>query len=314
VFANGHPYQVLVGGAYEQAAANQPPAQILPFVRRRDGLGSTHHECGTLAMGTDKATSVTNSDGRLHASTNTYVIGPALFPTIGSPNPMLTGVALARRMADHLVPAPKPFKAEPGFTSIFDGFNMSKWSMSKIKNQAPNKSDPGRFLIVDGTLEYTTGNDLGLLWYTDPMPPNYILRLQWLRWDDRGNSGVFVRFPNPNSKGYDNTAYVAIDFGFEVQIDEHGEPDGADKHATGAIYNEDSQTITRRAAKRAGQWNDFEIHVEGQTYTVALNGQQVTKFTNSDPGRGLPALAHVGLQGHFGSRVAFRHIRFKKLP
>ena len=47
-------------------------------------------------------------------------------------------------------------------------------------------------------------------------------RLQWLRWDQWGNSGVFVRFPNPNTKGYNNTAYVAIDFGFEVQIDEAG--------------------------------------------------------------------------------------------
>jgi choline dehydrogenase-like flavoprotein len=314
VFANGHPYQVLVDGAYQQANANQPAVQVLSFDRRRDGLGSTHHECGTLAMGSNPSTSATNSDGRLHASTNTYVIGPALFPTIGSPNPMLTGVALARRMADHLVPAPTPFQAEAGFKAIFDGFNMDKWSMSKIRRQPAEKSNPGRFLIVDGTLEYTTGNDLGLLWYTETMPPNYILRLQWLRWDDRGNSGVFVRFPNPNTKDYDNTAYVAIDFGFEVQIDEYGEPDGADKHATGAIYKENNQTLTRKPAKAAGEWNDFEIRVEGQTYTVALNGQQVTKFTNSDPNRGLPASSYIGLQGHLGSRVAFRHIRFKKLP
>ena len=318
VFANGQPYEVLVDGAYQKVAANQPASSVAPFAKRRDGLGTTHHECGTLAMGDDSNTSVTNTDGRLHFSPNTYVIGPALFPTIGSPNPMLTGVALARRMGDTIVPAPVPFAPEAGFTSLFNGFDMSKWSMSKITNQPPDKSNPGSFIIVDGTLEYTTGNDLGLLWYTDPMPPNYILRLQWLRWDDHGNSGVFVRFPNPNSKGYNNTAYVGVNFGFEVQIDEFGAPDGLPKHKTGAIYDQDNQTLTQKAAKPAGQWNDFEITVNGQDYTVKLNGDQVAKFTNTDPNRGLPsapnAPSYIGLQGHFGSRIAFRNIRFKQLP
>jgi hypothetical protein len=318
VFANGQPYEVLVDGAYQKVAANQKASAIAPFAKRRDGLGTTHHECGTLAMGDDPNTSVTNADGRLHFSPNTFVMGPSLFPTIGSPNPMLTGVALARRMGDKIVPAPTPFAPEAGFTSLFNGFDMSKWSMSKITNQPPNKSNPGSFLVVDGTLEYTTGNDLGLLWHTDPMPPNYILRLQWLRWDDAGNSGVFVRFPNPNSKGYNNTAYVGVDFGYEVQIDEFGSPDGAPKHKTGAIYNEDIQTLTLQPAKPAGQWNDYEIVVNGQNYTVLLNGQQTTKFVNLNPNRGPQstpnAPSFIGLQGHFGSRVAFRNIRFKALP
>jgi hypothetical protein len=259
VFANGQPYEAMVDGAYQKVAANQPASSVAPFAKRRDGLGTTHHECGTLAMGDAPNTSVTNTDGRLHFSPNTYVVGPALFPTIGSPNPMLIGVALARRLGDTIFPAPIPFAPEAGFTSLFNGFDMSKWSMSKITNQPPNKSNPGSFIVVDGSLEYTTGNDLGLLWFTDPMPPNYILKLQWLRWDDAGNSGVFVRFPNPNSKGYNNTAYVGVDFGYEVQIDEFGTPDGAPKHTTGAIYNEDNQNFTRQQAKPAGQWNDYEI-------------------------------------------------------
>jgi choline dehydrogenase-like flavoprotein len=318
VFANGQPYEVLVDGAYQKVAANQKASTVVPFAKRRDGLGTTHHECGTLAMGDDPNKSVTNGDGRFHFSPNTYVAGPAIFPTIGSPNPMLTGVALARRTGDIIVPAPTPFTPEAGFTSLFNGFDMSKWSMSKIKNQAPDKSNPGSFIVVDGTLEYTTGNDLGLLWHTDPMPPNYVLRLQWLRWDDAGNSGVFVRFPNPNTKGYNNTAYVGVDFGYEIQIDEFGAPDGAPKHKTGALYNEDNQTFTLQAAKSAGQWNDYEIIVNGQNYTVLLNGQQTTKFVNLNPNRGLQstpnAPSHIGLQGHFSSRVAFRNVRFKALP
>ena len=81
---------------------------MLPFGRRRDGLGTTHHEAGTLRMGDNPATSVTDSDGRFHHVDNVYALGPALYPSVGSPNPMLTGTALARRLADRLA-APPPF-------------------------------------------------------------------------------------------------------------------------------------------------------------------------------------------------------------
>ena len=61
---------------------------------RPDGLGTTHHEAGTLWMGTDPTQSVTDHQGRFHHTDNLYAAGPALFPSIGSPNPMLTGIAL----------------------------------------------------------------------------------------------------------------------------------------------------------------------------------------------------------------------------
>ena len=52
--------------------------------------------------------------------------------------------------------------------------------MSTITNQ-PGRDSPGRFVVVDGTLEAVTGTDLGLFWHTDPTPANYILRLEWRR-------------------------------------------------------------------------------------------------------------------------------------
>src|SRR5258707_8400207 len=52
----------------------------------RDGLGTTHHEAGPLWMGTDPTRSVTADDGRFHHTENLYAAGPALFPSIGSPN------------------------------------------------------------------------------------------------------------------------------------------------------------------------------------------------------------------------------------
>ena len=132
--------------------------------------------------------------------------------------------------------------------------------------------------------------------------------------EDWDNSGVFVRFPHPGSKGYYNTAFVGVDFGFEVQIDEIGAPDGAAIHKTGAIYAQPNQTLTQIPARSIGEWNEFEIQAKGQRYTVFLNGTKVTEFENNDPKRGLPGAPNtpsfVGLQTHTG-RVAFRNIRIK---
>src|SRR5262249_29622300 len=138
-------------------------------------------------------------------------------------------------LADQIVAVP-PVAPDPGFTLLFDGVSTDNWRMSTIKNQPPNRSNPGTFLLVDGSLESLPGNDLGLYYCTLPTPPNFALKLEWLRWRDDDSSGVFLRVPDPNSKGYNNTAYVAINFGFEVQIDQLARDDGAPIHETGAIY------------------------------------------------------------------------------
>jgi hypothetical protein len=316
VLADGKPYEIFMGaGAFQSVGAGQVPSDILAFERRRDGLGTTHHEAGTLWFGDDEGTSVTNPDARFHHVENTYVVGPALHPSVGSPNPMLTGTALARRLAEHVARV-DPAQADPGFTLLFDGIKTDKWRMSTIRNQ-PGRDNPGRFLVVNGGLEAVPGTDLGLYWYTEPAPPNFILRLEWLRWRDDDNSGLFLRFPHPDSKGYNNTAWVAVDFGFEVQIDQLAREDGAPIHKTGAIYGQvgpaDPEGLP---VSPPGQWNEYEIRVNSQTYDVALNGVPITHFENADPTRGLPSASgtpsFIGLQIHTG-RVAFRKIQIKAL-
>ena len=220
IFANGRPYEVLSGPAFQPVAANQPASAVLAFPNRHDGLGTTHHEAGTLAMGDDPNTSVTNANARFHRVPNLYAAGPSLFPTVGSPNPMLTGTALARRLADNLA---APFIAQAGFTSLFDGASLQGWRMSTIRNQ-PGRNDPGRFVVTNGALVSVPGSDIGLLWHAQPTPPDYVLKLEWRRWQEDANSGVFLRFPDPESRNYDNSAFVAVDFGFEVQIDQLASP------------------------------------------------------------------------------------------
>ncbi len=296
--------------------ANGQPMQVIQ--NNRDGLGTTHHEAGTLWMGTDPALSVTDGSGRLHHTENLYAVGPALFPSIGSPNPMLTGIALSRRTGD-LIMSPPSFAAEPGFETLFDGTSLNGWMMSTIRNQ-PGRDDPGSFQVRRGVLEGRTGTDLGLLWLTRPTPGRYILRLQWMMTAFDDNSGVFIGFPDPRNENYDNTAWVGVNFGFEIQIDELARPDNAAIHRTGAVYAFKGPTDGPLVVHPVGEWNDYEITVDGADITVALNAQVVTRFhftgDPQSPRRGLPSTAQdprfIGLQTHTG-RVLFRNIQWKAL-
>jgi choline dehydrogenase-like flavoprotein len=104
-----NPDDILVRQAMNQAAINlakkiaADPTKVVIESQSDDPLGSTHHEAGTLWMGAPGA-SITDKNGKFHHINNAYVAGPALFPRIGSANPTLTALALARNTASVIVP------------------------------------------------------------------------------------------------------------------------------------------------------------------------------------------------------------------
>lgn len=85
-----------------QLASNNP-ANIQITSQDRDGLGTTYHEAGTLWMGTNPQTSVTDTNGRFHNVANAYCTDQSLFVTVGSVNPTLTGLVLSRKVAQAAV-------------------------------------------------------------------------------------------------------------------------------------------------------------------------------------------------------------------
>src|SRR5207249_3421380 len=109
-----------------------------------------------------------------------------------------------------------------------------------------------------------------------------------------------VRFRDPRLPAPDlndprvaaNPAWVAVHTGFEIQIDDLAQPDQADRHRTGAVYGVDigseagKQQYRRGSALQPGEWNDLQIDVIGDTYSVTLNGFQTTSFINKDTSRG----------------------------
>jgi hypothetical protein len=89
--------------ALASALAGNNPANLQVTSQNRDGLGTTYHDAGTLWMGTNSGTSVTDPNGRFHNVSNTFCTDQSLFVTVGSVNPTLTGLVLSRKVAQAAV-------------------------------------------------------------------------------------------------------------------------------------------------------------------------------------------------------------------
>jgi hypothetical protein len=218
-------------------------------------------------MNDNPALGVTNDFGRIHDTTNCYVAGPALNPRAGSPNPMLTGVALGRRtvalLADNILPRPPAFAPAAPWTPLFDG--TAKSFNTDWARTSPDASNG--FALIDGEIVTFGSGDFGLLYYARNPFADFTLRVQFRVFDlVNHNSGIFVRFRDPMADPTPaiaqriqdagdtalfskNRAWSAVHSGFEVQIDDLGrgdsrrdfygikpEPDGLRKNRTGAIY------------------------------------------------------------------------------
>ena len=67
------------------------------------GLQGGWHHMGTTRMHVDKNKGVVDENCNVHGISNLFIAGPSLFPTCGYANPVLTIVALAIRLADHII-------------------------------------------------------------------------------------------------------------------------------------------------------------------------------------------------------------------
>ncbi|MEU0075815.1 ThuA domain-containing protein [Streptomyces sp. NPDC006332] len=190
-------------------------------------------------------------------------------------------------------------RPESGYRPLFDGSpaSLSGW----------HQAGPGSFTLgADGTL--TSSGGMGMLWYADRSFRAYSLKLDWRMSGESGddNSGVFVGFPPSDDP------WSAVDNGYEIQIDATDVPE----KTTGSVYGFQSADLGRRdrALNPPGEWNTYEIRVEGERLRLWLNGVQINDFTNTDPARSLGD-GHIGIQNHGSDdRVSFRDIRIKELP
>ncbi len=184
---------------------------------------------------------------------------------------------------------PEPQAPPAGFVPLYDGRTLDGWTMA----------GPGGFEIDEcGLLEPFGG--MGLLWYDEQTFSDYVMRVDFRVKAPTDNSGVFVRFPDPQGD-----PGRPVNEGHEVQI-----YDGTDDPMTrtGAIYN--FAPADPLATNPIGEWNTMEIEVIGQEYRVTLNGVEVTTFTGDGT---RPLDGFVGLQNHSAGQAAGESVEFRNV-
>jgi hypothetical protein len=199
-------------------------------------------------------------------------------------------------------------KERGGYVVIFDGSRrcFERWRYAGGASMT---------LQRDGTIRSGPGAPgLGVLWYAARPYGDFSLKLQFR--DDAPEAGV------PGCPT-DDDAWVAVVCGHEVQINDN--PAG-DPRKTGSIYGFADLNIEQARPTPKRVWNNIEIRVVGQDYTVIRNGVVINEFENApglpfpgrpdDPGSDSRDLVgYIGLQAHGAPNdvVSFRNVRIKDL-
>lgn len=181
-----------------------------------------------------------------------------------------------------------------GEVALFDGKSLAGWKFVTGDGSDGSKS----WSVRDGVL-VCTGAPAGFI-KTEKDFRNFVLRLEW-RWSPEskatGNSGVLVR-TDPSPKVWPKS--------FEAQL-QHGSAgdiwliDGFAAKVDPA-RTEGRRTKRSGGAERAvGEWNDYEIIVDGPRVTLRVNGDVVNSATDVAELAGAIAFQSEGTEIHFRS-------------
>jgi hypothetical protein len=208
-------------------------------------------------------------------------------------------LALTLCLAAGLLPA-----AERGFTDLFNGKDLSGWTL--VRGHGPG------YVVENGILVCPAdggGNLLSEKEYSD-----FVLRLDF-KLSPGGNNGIALRAPLEGDIAYT---------GMEIQVlDQDNEKyKGRLKpwQHTGSVYNV-LPAADVNALKPVGEWNSYEITAKGPKITIVLNGKKLVdgdlsqvkdpEVLKKHPGIQRTS-GRVGFLGH-NTRVEFRNIRIKPL-
>jgi lysophospholipase L1-like esterase len=195
-----------------------------------------------------------------------------------------------------------PFQPEPGFTSLFDGHDLSGWGYrptteaDKASAKAWQASDPnaaawpfvtepvafdglartpdGRFAAIADRLVVTTPPEfrkIQQLWTLKDLPRDFVLELEFRATPD-ADSGVFLRGPQLQVRDYALA----------------GPYKGLKKY-------------------RPQEWNELVVTARGSTARVTCNGELLEAAFE------LPDSGPLGLEGDRG-QMEYRRIRVGPLP
>ena len=224
--------------------------------------------------------------------------------------------------------------AEDGFTPLFNGKDLTHWTLPE--------GDNGHWKVIDGVIDYDAcseapGKDKNL--WTAKEYGDFTLKIDWRLKQTTGlypmpivlpdgthkldAQGLEIKVPTPNA---DSGIYLRGVGKSQINIwcwpIGSGEVYGYRMDKTMPPAVRAGVTPKVKADKPVGEWNTFEITMKGDRLTVLLNGQTVLDQAQLP---GVPAKGKLGLQHHGGknaktgelspasSLIQFRNISIKEL-
>jgi hypothetical protein len=170
--------------------------------------------------------------------------------------------------------------------SIFNGQDLTGW-------QTPN--EPAYWSVVDGAIVgQSDDRKQGSMLFTEQPYGDVIVEAE-VRFTGEIDSGIMVRKPE-----------LQVQIGVSRSL----KRDMTCSFYTGT-YPEEARAPKAADLLKPGAWNRIRVEAKGDTFTVWLNGEQVSQFNDAK----YAAPAPIGLQIHAGlvMKVEFRDIRAKAL-
>jgi len=156
------------------------------------------------------------------------------------------------------MPAPPSRTVEPGFTSLFNGKDLTGWKAS---------ANSESFKVESGAIVANAIGQASHLYYDGPVGnhvfTNFELRLDVLA-RYRSNGGVYV-MTEFQPEGFPGK-------GFEIQVNNSH----SDRIRTGSLYH---VVDLSNVPGKDDEWIPMEIKGQGNTVTISLKGQEVVRWT-----------------------------------
>jgi hypothetical protein len=204
--------------------------------------------------------------------------------------------------------ASSPPAAETGFTSLFNGKDLTGW---KIGGPAESFTVKDSAIVANGAASHA--------YYDGPFRAHSFRNFQ-LKVDIMtragSNGGVYVLTEFQEVGGNARASGRFPSKGFEIQVNNSH----ADGVKTGSLYH--VADILDQPPAKDDEWFTEDIIVKGNTITVKIDGKQVVDWTQSadwdggreGPGRRITGPGTIALQAHDPkSTVYYKNIRIRPL-
>jgi hypothetical protein len=198
---------------------------------------------------------------------------------------------------------------EPGFTSLFNGKDLTGW---KIAGPAESFSARDGAIVANGAASHA---------YYDGDFQHHSFRNFELKVDimtrPGSNGGVYVLTEYQETGGNVRASGRFPTEGFEIQVNNSH----TDRIRTGSLYH--VVDILDQSPAKDDEWFTEDIVVQGDTITVKVNDKQVVQWTQpadwdggrEGPGRKITGPGTIALQAHDPkSTVYYKNIRIRSLP